>query len=65
MDGSSSLPSEPRTRLRITSEWNWNPLTWSWYTYEMDVHTIKDGEPVLGRVRWTQRGPYHRTEVSA
>ena len=50
--------------LRITSHWNWNPVSWSWYTYEMPVHTKHNGKDVIGTVTFKQRGPFHETKVT-
>jgi len=54
---------ERTTRLRITRSWSWNPITWSWYAWDMNVETLKDGELVNGTLRMVARGPLHTTEV--
>ena len=60
------LPSNLRERVTgwqtTSSRWNWNPLQWTWHTYEMVVRT---GPDLTGRktLRFTARGPYSKVEV--
>lgn len=58
--GESTFPAV----LRISRIWNWNPVTWSWFRYEMPVHTKHEGEPVIGTVVMSQYGPLSQTKVT-
>ena len=56
--------SEYRETLTIRRRWNWNPITWSWLSYDMKVHTHVGGQEVIGTLTFKQRGPLSQTLVT-